>query len=296
MSIQDINDITSFKWATVRGVNPISIKLDGDTSPLALIPDSLVDPSSLSVGDRVRVELSMRKVVIHGANNGGSFRGTTAQRNARFGVPSTDPERVALANRRVIWFNTDTGWEESYYATTGKVGLLVPGLVSTASSDWYPTGLGPSISLHPTAQFSGPAGNPVRGWGTLGTNRSRRTGGPTWLTYDDSTGRVTMMRAGLYRVFVKSVITNGSGSVSCGLLIGPPAAPINTMDTYFTLSSTLFVSLQAGHETWAAQAGDVAYIQQFNGTVAWHMRANTPTTNIGGQFFVQYVGPPLVTD
>lgn len=75
--ITDVRDITSFKWATVRGVDPLSIQLDGDGGPLALIPDTLVDPAELSVGDRVRVELSLRKVVIHGVSQGrgGSFVG-----------------------------------------------------------------------------------------------------------------------------------------------------------------------------------------------------------------------------
>lgn len=68
--IQDLNDITSFKWATVHTVNPIIIQLDGDSAPLAMLPDSLVDPATLKVGDRVRVELSGRKCVIHGKVNG----------------------------------------------------------------------------------------------------------------------------------------------------------------------------------------------------------------------------------
>lgn len=71
MVATDIRDITSFKWATVVGVDPIAIRLDGDSLALALIPDSLVDPLSLAVGHRVRVELSLRKCVIHGVSNGG---------------------------------------------------------------------------------------------------------------------------------------------------------------------------------------------------------------------------------
>ena len=70
MTIQTLGDITSFKWATIKSVNPLSIQLDGDTAPLALIPDSLIDPLLLKVNDRVRVELSLRKVVIHGKSNG----------------------------------------------------------------------------------------------------------------------------------------------------------------------------------------------------------------------------------
>lgn len=70
MTVQSIRDLTSFKWGTLTAVNPLAVKLDGDSAALALIPDSLIDPSTLSVGTRVRVELSLRKVVIHGAANG----------------------------------------------------------------------------------------------------------------------------------------------------------------------------------------------------------------------------------
>ena len=73
--IQDVSDITSFKWATVTGINPLAIRLDGDTAALALIPDSIIDPLELLAGDRVRVELSLRKCVIHGAASGGGQSG-----------------------------------------------------------------------------------------------------------------------------------------------------------------------------------------------------------------------------
>ena len=156
---------------------------------------------------------------------------------------------------------------------------------------------GPSINMVPTAVFSGSdAGTAVRGLGTLGTGYSTRKGGSDWLTYDDSTGRITMVKAGVYRIFAKTEITTGSGNFSAGLMVGPSASAINTLDTYYTLSSTLFVALQDSHEDWVAKAGDVAYIQNFNGaSISWHMRANL-SSNIGGQFSVKYVGPPLVSN
>jgi hypothetical protein len=61
-----MTDATTFKWATVTVVSPLTIKLDGDSVALALVPDTLISPASLAVGTRVRVELSMRKVIIHG--------------------------------------------------------------------------------------------------------------------------------------------------------------------------------------------------------------------------------------
>ncbi|WNM75066.1 minor tail protein [Microbacterium phage Morrigan] len=68
--MKNINDLTSFKWATVTSTGPLQIRLDGDSSPLAMVPDSLVDPLSLAVNDRVRVELSNRKAIIHGKSGG----------------------------------------------------------------------------------------------------------------------------------------------------------------------------------------------------------------------------------
>ena len=87
--ISDVRDITSFKWATVTDTAPIEIQLDGDSTPLALIPDSLVDPLELSVGDRVRVELSLRKVVIHGKSQaGGSEASGEVRITARAAAPA----------------------------------------------------------------------------------------------------------------------------------------------------------------------------------------------------------------
>lgn len=70
MTIQTVSDITSFKWGTITALSPLAVKLDGDSAALSLIPDTLVDPTTLWVGARVRVELSLRRVVIHGVNNG----------------------------------------------------------------------------------------------------------------------------------------------------------------------------------------------------------------------------------
>lgn len=69
---------------------------------------------------------------------GNSGSGSTVQRNLIYGIPGTDDERVALANRQVSWYNTDTGWTETYYAVTGLPGLGVKGLVPGVPSAWYP--------------------------------------------------------------------------------------------------------------------------------------------------------------
>lgn len=86
--------------------------------------------------DRVS-RLERRRTALPPRLNGGGW-GTTAQRDNVFGVPASAGDQAALANRRVTWFNTDLGWWESYYATTGTSGLTAPGLRSGSASGWYP--------------------------------------------------------------------------------------------------------------------------------------------------------------
>lgn len=65
-----------FKWASVTAISPLRVKLDGDTAALPFVPDSLVDPAGLVVADRVRCELSNRRVVIVGRSQGVSAGNT----------------------------------------------------------------------------------------------------------------------------------------------------------------------------------------------------------------------------
>lgn len=52
------------RWGTITATSPLRIRLDGDTDPLPLTPDSLVDPLILEVGDRVRCEVVGRVVIV----------------------------------------------------------------------------------------------------------------------------------------------------------------------------------------------------------------------------------------
>lgn len=64
--------------------------------------------------------------------------GTTAQRDAKFGIPSNDSTKSALANQSISWYNIDKQWFETYKATNGTAGLTVPGV--TGASGWYSIG------------------------------------------------------------------------------------------------------------------------------------------------------------
>ena len=63
--------------------------------------------------------------------------GTTAQRDAYYGSLATSAQQVALANRRVAWYNTDKGYFESFFVATGSSGLTARGLVAGSVPGWY---------------------------------------------------------------------------------------------------------------------------------------------------------------
>jgi len=135
-----VDVMPTMRWGTVLQASPLSVQLDGDTVPLPFPPASAISP--IRVGARVLCVEQNRRVIVVSANI--ATRGTTAQRDAVFGVPTTDSERVALANIEPTWFNTEKGYEEAYYTLASLPGLTVRGLASPGSgygdptSGWYP--------------------------------------------------------------------------------------------------------------------------------------------------------------
>jgi hypothetical protein len=293
--ITDIKDITSFKWATVVGTVPLSIQLDGDTAPLALVPDSLIDPRSLVPGDRVRVELSLRKAVVHGASRGGAQGGTTTERDARFGTPTTDAQRVALANRKVVWYNSTLGWEESYYATTGLVGLTAKGLLAGYASGWYPTGNGPTpeITMDPTATASATTGNYLAGW-----NGTVRRLGPDSVFVFDQYGP-TLKLPGYYDLSCYSVQPAGSGLADYHIRLNNLAGTVVEWQSNLSgvvLSSSYFTAIGALFKSTLIKPGGNLF-RWFcsNGSLSMH-NTSGPAGSGRGQLAARYVRPPLVTD
>ena len=95
--------------------------------------------STPSIGYPTMIVTPRSWVGAPGANQN-MTRGTTSQRDAVYGVPATDADRVALANQQVQWINTTKGYTETYYATTGIAGLTARGLLAGHASGWYPVG------------------------------------------------------------------------------------------------------------------------------------------------------------
>lgn len=283
--ITDIRDITSFKWASVTGTNPLAIKLDGDSAPLALIPDSLVDPATLAAGDRVRVELSLRKVVVHGVSKGVPERGTTAQRVARYPDPTTDAQRVALANRRVQWFNTEKGWWESYF-TSITTGLTVQPLRTT--SGWYPmAGSGPRRRVIGAGGQARTNGQGYTNWSTTDADGVYIGKGiaANDITFDAPNGVFIAPHSGEYRFTWRMQLQAGSGTGVFGVhkLAG----------TWVAVEA---IALMGSFGTY------------FMGSSVWHMLAgeargigvNTGTLTVGGADYdtammeLEYISPPFL--
>ena len=55
-----------FVWATVTGASPVRVRLDGETVPLDITPECLVDVGWLDIGRRVWCQVSGRRIVILG--------------------------------------------------------------------------------------------------------------------------------------------------------------------------------------------------------------------------------------
>ncbi len=101
----------------------------------------LVDKSFTGMIAQMRRDITELQRRLTRGNTG---LGSTAQRNLIYGIPGTDAEHVALANREITWYNTDKGWNERYYALASLPGLAVRGLASPGpgygnpTNGWYP--------------------------------------------------------------------------------------------------------------------------------------------------------------
>lgn len=116
-----------FRWGTVTSTSPLAVRLDGDTAPLASVPDTLVD--GLHVGDRVWCQIYRRRVVIIGGakpSTGSTPRilaarglGTVTDFGSNVSKDFTTPVTFTLPSTRVIRFSGACRftWDGSLTAT-----------------------------------------------------------------------------------------------------------------------------------------------------------------------------------
>jgi len=252
---------------------------------------------------RRRVGLLERRTARGGKSGGGAtalgLRGTTAERDALMPPPTTDPERVALANRQVVWFNTDHGWFESYYAQGGKSGLTVRGLSTVGGSGWYPMG-GSLIAGH---------------WGkTSGSVPATKVGNFFWYNNyvpqmltggmdadsDPTAGGngFHVPFAGFYR-FRSSVYTWETKAFDVRLWVrvdGVKRSPFYVNDVIEQGNVVVFeVLLPVKAGAWCQLQYEA--IASDTGDANWTWTANDAYKGFDGTHMeAQYVGPPLAND
>ena len=219
------------------------------------------------------------------------YGGTTAARNTYFGVPSTDAERVALANQRVTWFNTSLGWEESYYAVTGLSGLTAIGLVTGTASGWYPITAGPRIMLVANATQSVTGSQNINTWADPGVGSSYRRGGTAWFVY--SGANITIQQKGRYRIEWHTTVQPGGGS---------PLHYVNSntqgnigQNTHTLVGGISSISRIVVEDILLSPSEAV---KSMNGSLGpYNLNENGNGTNpVFGAFQIVYLGPALVSE
>lgn len=170
-------DRDKLRWATVTDDSPLTIRLDGDASPMLGVPDTLVSP--LAVADRVVVALvtnddparKSRRAIILGQTGGSDFglSDDVADHETRL-----DAAEATLATLTGAWGT----WSPSYTnLTIGAGGVVVARRrIIGKTCDWRwkfklgsgsAVGTDPKITLPFTPHSSYVAGEDELGRGTL---------------------------------------------------------------------------------------------------------------------------------
>lgn len=119
--------MSGFVWGSVTAISPLRVRLDGDTAALPFTPDSLIDPRRFAVGNRVRCELSGRRLVIHGA--AGGLPPSTTYVAGLSGYPANPVQGDFV-------YRVDKGRTEQYFST-GAGGKAIAG--------WYQISGNPEV-------------------------------------------------------------------------------------------------------------------------------------------------------
>lgn len=213
-----------------------------------------------------------------------ALRGTTAERDARFPTPTTVEERVALANARIAWFNTDFGWWESYF-NTADTGMVVPTLRTGVTPGWYPTGTGPYSKLSAPSAAQSVTTDTYVTWAAYGTNESRRRGGAAWFTY--ASALVDIKQHGMYDIDVFTTQQAGSGFPVVHI-----TRNANSIRQTVTELNSLYVTPVAASRKniYLAPGDDIGFLASIG---SYQINVGSGGPDSRGEFVIRYVGPAL---
>lgn len=237
-------------------------------------------------------------------------QGTTAARDERWGVPTTDAERVTLANQAPTWWNTEKSWMEGYFAPAGLSGLTARPLLAGRPAGWYPLyGKLPHVKILVPA-VGGISGNQYRFrsgyWSNPPADQVDN------ITVDNTTGLLTLPIIGTYEV--GWMVTQGTGS-GWSLIIGAAlntttgtGAPLGTTFGVNGVFAAVEVPSNPSNYTFnVAPAGIRVTTSAATDHISFWFNAGTGTTNIVGwsgsypsmvnaQYLsLDYVSPPFMT-
>jgi hypothetical protein len=209
-------------------------------------------------------------------------RGTIAQRDALFGVPTTDAQKSALANERPTWYHTDKGWTEGYYAVTGTTGLTVPGLLAGNTSGWYPIA-GSGLRAHRGKTNGFQAISASTNTDPILATMDINVGGFT----DYVNSGITVPVGGFYRVHANIYFTGGVSDYVATLvfrsgthMFGSTVPKPNLSDVQ--VGATDVIPMQSGQNVGSVAVASGAV--SVYGTTGYN----------GSRILVEYAGPPLV--
>lgn len=111
-----MSDESTYRWATVTQLDPLRIRLDGDSTELPLTPEALIEPSRLMVGTRVWVQFFGRRVIVVSATGNHIDAGRMTQVRQR---------ALTGGGKRTV---TDTGvsWGARFIAMAGGKNSMCP--------------------------------------------------------------------------------------------------------------------------------------------------------------------------
>lgn len=111
-----VDAMASWRWATVTSVDPLRVTPDGDTSPLAEAPDTLV--AGLGEGDRVRLVIVARRALILGRAGG-------APSTAQHGTFTVNVVAASGTGTAAITFQEPFATVPDVQVTSGDTRLVV---------------------------------------------------------------------------------------------------------------------------------------------------------------------------
>ena len=274
---------TPANWAQFTTTSGFSF-----TGNVASVNVTLKDQAGASVSsERVSVMFTQP------TSTGQMGKGTSAQRDGFYGIPTTDAQRVALANSVPVWFNTEMGWEESYYAVSTLSGLTVRGLLSNVASGWYPINRGPSAFLLTTGSVAQSNWNYFDKWDYLLTDRhSRRSQDGLAGVKGANNAQVSVKLAGIYEITMTMWYTNGSG-VGVATISTVHVNSIGPQPVGQARSMQFPVALLSGYSQHLSQNLDTCLM---NVDSYFAFRTDAATWTIGGsdtRIKIEYISPPL---